>query len=236
MDAPDYAGHHRRLRERFDRTGLCGLHGYEVLELLLTYTLQRRDTKPIAKQLLARFGSVSAVLNAPCEELAHIKGVGSRSCSLLRLVREIGVFTLREQLPGRSAVSNSSDVEHYLRAEFGHRGEEFIAVVYLDTQNAITGSDIIAEGTVNQCALYPRELFEQAFRRGAAALILAHNHPGGGLEPSEADWQITNRIREAGRLLDISLLDHLIVSRTAVRSLREHPRWQQIARSVHQKN
>lgn len=225
MAVPDYAGHRNRLRERFDRTGLEGLHDYEVLELLLAHTLPRQDTKPLAKRLKERFGSVAAVLNATREELQQVDGMGPRSATLLRLVHEVGSYCMREKIAGRSAINHSRDVQQYLRLAFGSRSDEFIAALYLDSQNGIISAEIVAEGTVNQCSLYPRELFAQAFRYGAAALILAHNHPGGSLEPSDADWQITKRLLETGRLLDIKLLDHLIVSRSDVCSLREKPRW-----------
>ncbi len=221
----DTAGHRGRLLERFARAGLDSLHDYEILELLLAYAIPRRDTKPLAKTLLARFQTIGGVLNASAKELETISGIGKRAALLLALVREIGAYCLRENVRRRSVIAHRKDVEAYLRFHFGGRQDEFVAALFIDAANHVLETEIIAEGTVNQCAIYPRTIVEKAMRYGASSLIIAHNHPGGSIEPSEADWQITERLFSVCRLLDIPLLDHIIIVREKAASLRDLPRW-----------
>ncbi len=218
-------GHRTRLRERFGRGGIASFHDHEILEFLLTFVLPRSDTKPIAKRLLARFGSVSAVLGADTEQLTAVSGIGDRAAMLITLVRELAAYSLRERVHERCAFSSRRDVEEYLRLAFGGRRDEYVAVLFLDTANRILSAEVIAEGTVNQCVIYPREVIRKALAAGSSGIILAHNHPAGTPHPSEADWALTNKLYEIGRLLDIPLLDHLIVCRDQVQGLREMPRW-----------
>jgi DNA repair protein RadC len=220
------SGHRQRLLERFDTSGLGALHLHEIVELLLTYAIPRRDTKPLARELVRRYDTLGALLNAPPEELLKIKGIGGRSASLLALVREVTAHCLKEKYKSKSVISHRRDVEEYLRFHFGGRRDEFVAALFLDTRNQVLATEIIAEGTVNQCAVYPRTIMQLAFRFGAASVIIAHNHPGGGLKPSEADWTLTERLFTIGKLLEIPLHDHLIISQREVVSLREMARWQ----------
>jgi DNA repair protein RadC len=218
-------GHRARLLERFGRAGIESFHDYEILELLLAYAIPRRDTKSIAKELLARFNTVTRALNAAPEELERVPGIGRRAALLLRLVREIGAWCLRENFTRQSVIAHRGDVEAYLRFHFGGRRDEFVAALFLDTGNHVLETSVIGEGTVNQCTIYPRAILEKAMRAGAASLIIAHNHPGGATEPSDADWQITNRLFSVCRLLDIPLLDHILIVQDRVVSLRDLPRW-----------
>jgi DNA repair protein RadC len=219
------AGHRERLRERFARGGIDALLDYEILELLLTFVQARGDTKPVAKRLLAEFKSLSGVLNADPQQLQAVDGVGPRTALLMAFLRDVAAYCLRERVERRSAISHRRSVEEYLRFEFGHRSDEFVAVLFLDTANAVMSAQVVAEGTVNQCVIYPREIVRKALQLGAASMILAHNHPAGTVQPSEADWSMTARLHEVGRLLDLPLLDHLIVCRNQVQGLRELPRW-----------
>jgi DNA repair protein RadC len=225
MNTSDNSGHRARLRERFLNAGIESLGDYEILELLLSFAIPRKDTKPIAKDLIKRFKSVNGVLNASIDALSEIEGVGTQTAALLSLVKEVGAYCLKERVDKGSVVSQRKQVEEYLRMHLGHRKDEYIAALFLDTGNHVLATEIIAEGTVNQCALYPRIILEKALKYKAAAIIIAHNHPGGSVHPSEPDWQITHRLIELGRLLDLSVLDHLIVSQDTVISLRELPRW-----------
>jgi DNA repair protein RadC len=222
---PAHQGHRSRLLERFLNSGLKALHQHEIIELLLTFAIPRRDTKPIARILLAKYKTVSALLNAPVDELKEIDGIGERSASLFPFIKDLMAYCLKEKYENQSLISHRKDVEEYLRFHFGFRKDEYVASIFLDNANHVLQTDIIAEGTVNQCAVYPRTIIDKALRCGAASIILAHNHPGGGLNPSEADWVITERILTVGKLLDIPLLDHIIISRHKVVSLREMPRW-----------
>jgi DNA repair protein RadC len=218
-------GHRRRLLERYRLSGIDALHPHELLELLLTYSIGRKDTKPVAKRLLDRFRSVGAVCNAPAEELQEVAGIGERSATLFTLVRDLLSVVLRERYQNLDIMSSREDVEAYLRVTFGHRRDEYLAALFLDAKNHVRHTEIIAEGTVNQCAVFPRVIFEKALKCGAAGIIMAHNHPAGTPNPSEQDWQITTRIHTAGTLLDLPLVDHILICSERTVSLRELPRW-----------
>lgn len=219
------AGHRSRLRDRYRKSGIDALHPHEILELLLTYSIHRRDTKKIARTLLARFKTVSGVINAPVEALATVDGVGSGSAALFMLVRDLLAWCLKERFEQGNVISHRDDVDSYLRLYFGYRSDEYVAALFLDVANRVIQTEIIAEGTVNQCTLYPRTIFEKALRYRASSIILAHNHPGGTASASESDWSVTERMFSAGKLFDIPLLDHIIICSDTVVSLRELRRW-----------
>lgn len=218
-------GHRARLLDRFVKNGISALHPHEIIELILTFTIPRRDTKPIARQLLGKFKTITAVINGSLDELKSIDGVGERSAALFLLLKELIGYCLKEKYEHQSMISHRKDVEEYLRFYFGQRRDEYVASICLDNANHVLQTDIISEGTVNQCAVYPRAIIDKALRCGAASIVLAHNHPGGGLNPSEADWLITEKLINIGKLLDIPLMDHIIISSARVVSLREMSRW-----------
>jgi len=225
VTAGEHHGHRERLLSRFEKAGLASLADYEIVELLLSCVIPRKDTKPLAKALLARFKTVSGVLHASAPELAEVKGIGRRSSLLLALMRELMAYCMKEKYEKRPLAHHRRDVEEYLRFAFGRRGDEYVAALYLDGGHNIIATEIVSEGTVNQCAVYPRQIVEKAVQCKAASIILAHNHPGGAAGPSEADWNITERLFKIGKLMEIPLLDHVIVTRDAAVSLCEMPRW-----------
>jgi DNA repair protein RadC len=220
-----HAGHRSRLLSRFRDSGIASLADYEIIELILMYAIPRRDTKPIAKELIKRFKSLSGILHAQESELTKVNGLGERACELLHLFRDVATYCLREKYEKRPLVAHRRDVEEYLRFAFGFRGDEYVAALFLDNGNNVVNTEIIAEGTVNQCAVYPRVVIERALACKASSVIMAHNHPGGAVKPSEADWHITERLFALGKLLDMPLLDHLIINREGAVSLRDFPRW-----------
>ncbi|MCX7727039.1 MAG: DNA repair protein RadC, partial [Chitinispirillaceae bacterium] len=187
-------GHRERLRERYLKNGIDALQQHEILELLLTFAIPRRDTKQIAYALLRRYKTINGVCNASLYELKEIAGIGSKSAVLLNLIRDIIAYCLKERYSSTNVISNRSDVENYLRINFGFRKDEYVAALFLNSANRVIQTDIIAIGTVNQCHLSPRMIIEKALRYGAAAIIIAHNHPAGTTTPSEQDWQITERL------------------------------------------
>ncbi|MBD3314475.1 MAG: DNA repair protein RadC [Chitinivibrionales bacterium] len=223
--SPTHTGHRTRLLERFIKGGLDGFHDYEVVELLLTYAVPRRDTKPLARALLDRHKTLNGLMNASAEELRQIPGVGPRVAHFFGLLREVMSTCLRERYERQPFVSKRRDVEEYLRFYYGSRKDEYVAVLFLDNGNHVIGTEMVAEGTVNQCVVYPRVIVQKAIEQGASSVILVHNHPGGTTEPSEADWQITLRLRQIGKLMDLPLVDHIIITRHESVSLRELSRW-----------
>ncbi|MBN1601178.1 MAG: DNA repair protein RadC [Chitinispirillaceae bacterium] len=218
-------GHRKRLLQRYQQNGISALHDHEILELLLTFVLPRKDTKPIARKLLDRYKTIGGVINTPIDELAGVEGIGERSAAMFLLIRDLIAYCLNEKYQKQSVVSHRRDVEEYLRFYFGQRRDEYVAVLFLDNANHIIRTEIIAEGTVNQCAVYPRIVIEKALRNSATSMILAHNHPGGSVSASDADWLITERLFTVGKLLEIPLLDHIIICSHKVVSLREQSRW-----------
>lgn len=220
-----FFGHRARLRDRYLQNGIDALHPHEIIEFLLTFVIHRRDTKPIAHELLKRYKTVGALLNAPVEELCTVEGIGQKSAVLFPLLRDIFGLCLKEKFERTDLVSHRRDVDQYLKFYFGYRRDEYVAALFLDAANHVLKTEIVGEGTVNQCALYPRVIIEKALRASAASMILAHNHPGGTASPSEVDWQITERLIAAGKLLELPLLDHIIICTEQVISLREMSRW-----------
>ncbi len=212
MPSDTHLHHKERMRQRYMRGGLAGFHDYEVLELILSYSHVRRDTKPVAKRLIDRFGSVTAVISAPVSQLTEVDGVGERTALLLKLFRDTGEYHMRESILGRNAVAGSKEVYDYLmRFAKGRLIEEF-KVIYLNAQNIILDEETLSKGTVNETKVYPRIICEHALIRHAAAVIVAHNHPGGSLKPSTGDIAITAQLQRALALLDIRLLDHIVVT------------------------
>jgi DNA repair protein RadC len=218
-------GHRKRLLDRFDSAGLASLHDYEIVELLLTYAIPRKDVKPLAKQLVKRYKTVSALCNARPAELMEIEGIGARAALLLSLVKEVSAYCLRERYDKQCVLSHRSDVEQYLRFHYGMRHDEFFAALYLDSSNHCLATEVISEGTATQCAVHPRLVMQRGFDNGAAAFIIAHNHPGGSAEPSIADWHLTEQLYKIGKILDMQLLDHIIVLSDRTVSLKDFPRW-----------
>ena len=207
-----HAGHRKNLRERFDRAGLEGFNDHEILELLLTYVIPFKDVKPAAHALLDRFGSVSKVLDAESSELMEIPGIKERSAVFFRLIREVAKKTMREAIPRAESLKNSAQVKEFLIREIGHEPRESFYVIFLNSQNHLIHHERLQQGTLNQTAVYPREIFEKALRLRAAALIFAHNHPSGVLQPSTEDVRLNQKLAEAAKLFQMSVLDHVIVS------------------------
>ncbi len=227
MTSPEHpgSGHRARLLDRFCQGGLQSLSNYEIIELLLSCVISRKDLKPIAKALLTQYKTVSAVLSATQGELEKCAGIGPRAASLLVFIRESMAYCLAERVTENSVVTHRNDVEAYLKFHLGNRSDEFVAALFLDNANRIKKVAILEEGTVNQCAVFPRKVIEEALCYKASGFILAHNHPGGAKTASEADWQITRKLYAIGSLMDLRLLDHIIITRNETISLREDPRW-----------
>jgi DNA repair protein RadC len=210
-ERPHYLGHRERLRDRFEKAGAEGFHDYELLELLLTYAIPKKDLKPLAKNLLNRFGSLTGVLDATQKELDAVKGIGPFSATLIRLVKELSGASFAEKMAGKDLLSSPQAVVDYAKARLSGLPNETFMVIYLNTKNEVLYHESIQEGTIDRAFIYPRRIIEGALARHASSVILIHNHPSGHPEPSEEDKRLTRTIGEATRALDIRILDHLIV-------------------------
>jgi len=215
------SGHRERLRARFRQAGGAGFHDYEMLELLLTYVIPRRDVKPIAKRLLARFGSLASVLDAAHENLEEVSGIGPRAAGLLRLQKALVTRYNEDDLEQKDVLSHASRVARFARAVLSDRRNEAFMVISVNTRHEVIGYEILHEGTVDETVVYPRRILEEALKKSAFAIILVHNHPSGHVVPSPADKNLTQAVLEAARTVRLPVLDHLIVGQKGWASLRD---------------
>ena len=211
--APHFHGHRERLRGRFREAGADALSDYELLELLLFRALPRRDVKPLAKTLLAKFGSFAEVIAAPEPRLAEVKGLGGAGITELKIVQAAANRLLRGALKKRPVLSSWSSVLDYSRTAQGFADREQFRVLFLDKRNALIADEVQQTGTVDHTPVYPREVVKRALELSATAIILVHNHPSGDPTPSHADIQMTKAIVAVAGPLGISVHDHLIVGR-----------------------
>lgn len=216
----DASGHRARLRKRLLDGGAEALADHEVIEYLLMTAIPRRDTKPIARTLLKRFGSLAGVFNADPAALANHPGMGETSAAALRIVALATRRLARTQLTNQPVLGSWQALIDYLTVDMAHLTVERVRVLYLDSKNRLIRDEHVSEGSIDEAAIHPREVIHHAMNLGAAALIIVHNHPSGSPEPSRADIQITNRIAEAGRLMGISVHDHVIIGREGHVSLK----------------
>lgn len=215
-----YHGHRDRLRQRFRESGDRALADYELLELLLFRLIPRRDTKPIAKALLARFGSLPEVLGAPTHLLTEVKGVGDSVATDLKLVAAIAHRMLKGELKHRQVLASWTAVIEYCRAAMAFEAREQFRVLFLDKKNALIADEVQQTGTVDHTPVYPREVVKRALELSATALILVHNHPSGDPTPSRADIEMTKLIIDTARPLGITVHDHIIIGKDGHASLK----------------
>lgn len=214
------AGHRARLRERLLTGGAEALADYEVLEYLLFAAIKQGDTKPLAKALIAQFGSLAGVLNADPKALQRVKGVGETSAAALKSVAIAARRMTRGEIIRKPVLGSWQALIDYLTTDMAHLTVERVRVLYLDTRNRLIEDHHVGDGSIDEAAIHPREVIRRAMDLGASAMILVHNHPSGSPEPSRADIQITQRIAEAGRLLGVTVHDHVIIGREGHVSLR----------------
>lgn len=213
-------GHRARLRDRLLHGGAEALADYEVLEYLLFAAIKQGDTKPAAKALIDRFGSLAGVLNADPKALQSVKGIGETSAAALKVTALAARRMARNEVSEKPVLGSWQALLDYLTIDMAHLTVERVRVLYLNTQNRLIHDHHVGDGSIDEAAIHPREVIRKGLDIGATALILVHNHPSGNPEPSRADIQITNRIAEAGRLLGIVVHDHVIIGRDGHVSLR----------------
>ncbi|WP_417671779.1 RadC family protein [Roseibium sp.] len=216
----DKDGHRKRLRQRFRDHGPNGFADYELLELLLFAPLPRRDTKPIAKALLARFGSFSAVLAAPPARLKEVRGVGDAVVDALKVTQASALRFARGEVNSREPLSSWSKVIDYIRTAMAFSDVEEFRILFLDKRNGLIADEVQQTGTVDHTPVYPREVIRRALELSATAIILVHNHPSGDPTPSRADIQMTRQIVEIAKPLGVEVHDHIIVGREGQVSFR----------------
>lgn len=218
----EHDGHRQRLRERFEQSGLDAFHDHEVLELLLMYAIPRRDVKPLAKGLLAEFGGLAAVLDAPLPQLRQVKGVGDHAALLLTLTPRLLDRYQQDRWRKRRAFHSTQEVVAYLQPKLSAEVKEVFYLMALNSQNGLIAMEPVQHGTVNKTVVLPRLVVEVALKHRAAAVIFAHNHPSGEPKPSSADRQITTRLKKTLHDLDITVHDHIIIAGSTYYSFAEN--------------
>jgi DNA repair protein RadC len=203
-------GHRQRLRKRMVSAGPEAFHDHELLEYALFFAYPRGDTKPIAKDLLKKFGSMPAVLHASLAEL-QAAGLTENAAVSLQFMAACAARMLQKQILGRPVLGSWQAVIDYLTADMAHIIHERFRVLYLNNKNFLIHDAILSEGTVNQAAVYVRDIMHQALNLGATAIILVHNHPSGDPAPSRDDIAMTKDIIEAGRRISVAVHDHIII-------------------------
>lgn len=219
-EKPHYLGHRERLRERLRERGPDALADYELLEVLLYRTVPRADTKPVAKALLARFGSFGEVLGAPEHLLMEVAGVGPSIAFDLKLFAAAAHRMARSEIRGREVLSSWHRVLDYCRTAMAFEPKEQFRILFLDKKNALIADEVQQTGTVDHTPVYPREVVKRALELSATAIILVHNHPSGDPTPSRADIEMTRNIASTARPLGIEVHDHIIVGRAGHASLK----------------
>jgi len=217
---PHYLGHRERLRRRFREAGADALPDYELLELILFRAVPRRDTKPLAKAILAQFGTFAEALNAPEERLKEVPGLGEAAITEIRLVRAAALRLVRGEVLERPVLASWSQVLDYCRASMGFEAKEQFRILFLDKRNQIIADEVQQKGTVDHTPVYVREVVKRALELSATAIVLVHNHPSGDPTPSRADIETTKQIVSSAKNLGIVVHDHIIVGKQGHSSFR----------------
>jgi DNA repair protein RadC len=217
---PHYLGHRERLRRRFREAGADALPDYELLELILFRAVPRRDTKPLAKAILAQFGTFAEALNAPEERLREVPGLGEAAITEIKLVRAAALRLVRGEVLERPVLGSWSQVLDYCRASMGFESKEQFRILFLDKRNQIIADEVQQRGTVDHTPVYVREVVKRALELSATAIVLVHNHPSGDPTPSRADIEMTKQIVSSTKNLGIVVHDHIIVGKQGHASFR----------------
>ncbi|MFC5386351.1 DNA repair protein RadC [Aquamicrobium segne] len=219
-EKPHYLGHRERLRERFTASGPSALPDYELLELLLFRLIPRSDTKPVAKALLARFGTLAEVLGAPAHLLQEVKGIGPAVALDLKVIAAATQRMMHGQIKDREILASWPQLLDYCQAAMAFEEREQFRILFLDKKNGLIADEVQQTGTVDHTPVYPREVIRRALELSATAIVLAHNHPSGDPTPSQADIEMTKEIIETGKRLGIVVHDHLIIGKKRYVSMK----------------
>ena len=215
-----HSGHRERLREKIELTGIDNIPPHEVLEYLLFMCIPRRDTNPLAHELINRFGSLSAVLEADIHELEKVKGISHATALFLNSIPAITRYYFKDRWKERPVATDNVIIGQYLCDLFAGEKNEAFYVMSLDSSRALIKTDLVYRGTINETPIQPRAVVEKALKNNAAAVILAHNHPGGNLSASPADVQMTRLLVDVFNSLLIQVVDHFIICGSKFSSMK----------------
>lgn len=204
-------GHRTRLRARYRLNGEAALQDYQLLELLLTFAIPRRDTKLLAKKLLERFGTLARVFAADPAALEEIDGIGSQAATLISLIRPLAARFLTEAPGAKTVLRSTGDASAYFQAKLKGLPEEEVHVAFVNTKNAVMATECLQRGTVDQSVVYVRKVIERALAHKASGFVVVHNHPSGDPTPSDHDREVTQTLKSAAATVAVRFLDHLII-------------------------
>lgn len=220
-ETPHHLGHRDRLRQRFLKGGADALADYEMLELLLFMAIPRKDVKPLAKDLIAKFGSYNKVLYAKPEDLLKVKGLSENSVAAIKVVEASAKKMLKQDIHKLPVLKNWNRLLDYLNATMAREAVEQFRLIFLNHKNEIIADEVQQVGTVDHTPVYPREVVKRALELNATSLVMAHNHPSGDPAPSQSDLDMTNAVIAAAKPLKILVHDHLIISKNGYKSFKE---------------
>ena len=228
MSEKDNQGHRERIREKFLNNGIDGFAEYEILELLLTYCIPRKDTKPIAKELLNKFKSLDNVFKADLDKLSAIDGLGKNSVAFLKLIGDLPSIIYKDDLKNKKLIdketlkiSNKDILLKYLRNKIGYEEIEKFYVLYLSSSNEVIEFEENSVGTLDRSSVYPREIYKKIINLNAKSIILAHNHPSDNITPSKCDIDLTNEIAKGLKNFGALLIEHIIITKNSYFSFLE---------------
>ncbi len=221
MNTDHNKGHRSRLRERFRKGGMDALQDYEFIELVLFRAIPRRDVKPLAKNLIARFGDVSGILGAAPQRLKEVEGVTENIVTELKIVEAAGLQLGKSKIMHRTPLNSWEDLIAYCRAQLVEKTIEEFHVIFLDKKQQVMANELMGRGTVDHAPVYTREVIKRALELDATSLILVHNHPSGDPLPSKADIDMTHKIQKKAAEFGISLHDHIVIGRSKETSFRD---------------
>lgn len=220
---PTYIGHRQRLKKKYEKSGINGWLDYEVLELALSYAIPRKDTKPIAKELLAKFKTINGVLDADRKDLGAVKGISEHTACFLKLLKDVAILYMEKGIHNRDLLASPQVVYDYLKISLKGSPDEEFRMLFMDSKNRLITVETFEKcGTVNRSVVYPRKVVERALYNHAVGVIIAHNHPSGTLQPSNDDMEITKAIKSALKTVEITLLDHIIIGNSDYYSFRNN--------------
>lgn len=219
---PSYIGHRQRIKEKYEKSGIDGWLEHEVLELVLSYSIPRKDTKSIAKELLSHFKTINGILDSDRKALQTVTGISKHTAIFLKLLKDVAILYVKNGIHNRDLLSSPEAVYEYLKVSLKGAVDEEFKMLFLDSRNQLIAAETFKSGTVNRSVVYPRKVVERALYNHAAGIIIAHNHPAGSLKPSQDDIAVTKAIKEALKTVDITLLDHIIIGNNNYYSFRDN--------------
>lgn len=212
----DYLGHRKRLRERYVKNGYEALQDYEIIELLLTFVKQRVDTKPLAKQLIKKYGTIEEILKADIKDLKETEGVGDITAVFLNFIGDIAACSFKDKAEKQKiSFKNKNQLISYLRNDIGFSKNKEFKVLFLNSVNEIIETEILFTGTIDKSAVYPRKILERALYHNARSIVFVHNHPSGNVSPSQKDIELTEEMKKFFKIVDINVLDHIIITKNS---------------------